>query len=161
MELPSPSEYTELPGPAVERCATRILSQLRQDAQLLNSSPLTAPLAEDLAHSSLPAVLSAVLVRKLCATHYPKGGPNAVYPDERSLHATFTAALSTPALLRAVVSDLAKIVAIDPAVDSLLQPFLFFKGFHALAVHRVANALWSTRGGSEKLQALMLQSRVS
>ena len=35
---------------------------------------------------------------------------------------------------------------VDPAADGLLQPLLFFKGFHALQVHRVAHVLWGRSG---------------
>ena len=56
---------------------------------------------------------------------------------------------------------MAKIVTVDPAVESLLQPFLFFKGFHALSVHRVANSLWRAGGKVERAAALFLQSRAS
>eukprot|EP00966_Prymnesium_polylepis_P245878 5687550-Prymnesium_polylepis.1 len=71
------------------------------------------------------------------------------------------ATLSSSAGLRNVVCDLAKMVAVDPAIDSLLQPFLFFKGFHAMCVHRVANALWRSGSAVEKATALFLQGRGS
>ena len=45
----------------------------------------------------------------------------------------------------------------DPASLSLLQPFLYFKGFHALQSHRVAHWLWTE--GRQTL-AFHLQSRV-
>ena len=41
---------------------------------------------------------------------------------------------ASPAVLRAVVADLIKCFLVDPAADGLLQPMLFFKGFHALQV---------------------------
>ncbi|MEL6474790.1 MAG: serine O-acetyltransferase, partial [Pseudomonadota bacterium] len=46
----------------------------------------------------------------------------------------------------------------DPACRSLLQPFLYFKGFLALQTHRVANRLW--KQGRETL-AFHFQSRAS
>lgn len=46
----------------------------------------------------------------------------------------------------------------DPAARSMLQPFLFFKGFLALQTHRIANDLW--RQGRETL-AFQFQSRAS
>ena len=63
--------------------------------------------------------------------------------------------------LRHVVCDLAKMVAVDPAVDGLLQPFLFFKGFHAISMYRVANTLWTSGDAIERSAALFLQSRAS
>lgn len=46
----------------------------------------------------------------------------------------------------------------DPACDHYYTPLLYFKGFHALQAHRVANWLW--RNGRQGM-ALFLQSRVS
>ncbi len=46
----------------------------------------------------------------------------------------------------------------DPACERLLEPLLYFKGFHALQTHRLANWLWR-RGRSDF--ALYLQSRSS
>lgn len=46
----------------------------------------------------------------------------------------------------------------DPACRSFLQPFLFFKGFHALQSYRVAHWLWNE--GRETL-AFFFQSRVT
>ena len=48
---------------------------------------------------------------------------------------------------------------VDPAADGLLQPMLFFKGFHALATYRVAHSLWTDGGGASQGAALLLQSR--
>lgn len=46
----------------------------------------------------------------------------------------------------------------DPACDSYITPFLYFKGFHALQCHRIAHWLWSQ--GRQSL-ALFLQNQVS
>lgn len=46
----------------------------------------------------------------------------------------------------------------DPACERLLEPLLYFKGFHALQTHRLANWLWR-RGRTDF--ALYLQSRSS
>ncbi|MFN4011916.1 MAG: serine O-acetyltransferase [Pannonibacter sp.] len=46
----------------------------------------------------------------------------------------------------------------DPACNRLLEPVLYFKGFHALQTHRLANWLW--RQGRKDF-ALYLQSRSS
>ena len=67
----------------------------------------------------------------------------------------------SPATQRAMVADLIKCFLIDPAADGLLQPLLFFKGFHALQVYRVAHALWHRGGEANQGAALLLQSRAS
>jgi serine O-acetyltransferase len=46
----------------------------------------------------------------------------------------------------------------DPACMRLIEPLLFFKGFHAIQTHRLAHALW--KAGRRDL-ALYLQSRSS
>jgi serine O-acetyltransferase len=54
--------------------------------------------------------------------------------------------------------DMVAVLDRDPACDRLIEPLLYFKGFHAIAVHRVAHSLWN-RGRRDF--ALMLQSRAS
>ena len=45
--------------------------------------------------------------------------------------------------------------------SSFLQPFMFYKGFHATAAQRIAHALWQRRDFSSRSEALALQSRTS
>ncbi|MFO1113512.1 MAG: serine O-acetyltransferase [Rhodospirillales bacterium] len=54
--------------------------------------------------------------------------------------------------------DLAAVVERDPACERFIEPFLYFKGFHALQTHRLAHWLWS---GNRRDFALYLQSRSS
>lgn len=51
-------------------------------------------------------------------------------------------AFAEPAILRALRCDLAAIVERDPAADTVLDPLLFYKGFHAISAYRVSNHLW-------------------
>ena len=113
-------------------------------------SPLAAALARAaiLDHSSLPDALAALLAAKLSSSA----------EERQAIRSTMVAALATPAVQRAVLCDLAKVLAADPAVETLLQPVLFFKGFHALTTHRVAHLLWK-RG--DRQCALLLQSLAS
>jgi serine O-acetyltransferase len=46
----------------------------------------------------------------------------------------------------------------DPACNSHVEAFLFYKGFHALESYRIAHWLWTT---GRKPMALFLQSRIS
>ena len=46
----------------------------------------------------------------------------------------------------------------DPACERFIEPFLYFKGFHALQTHRLAHWLWSN---DRRDFALYLQSRSS
>lgn len=63
-----------------------------------------------------------------------------------------------PTLIAAAEADLRAVFERDPACKGYMQPFLFFKGFLALQVHRIAHWLWLQ--GRDTL-AFHLQSRVS
>lgn len=54
--------------------------------------------------------------------------------------------------------DLLAVVDRDPACTRVIEPILYFKGFHAIQAHRLAHALW--RAGRHDF-ALYLQSRSS
>lgn len=54
--------------------------------------------------------------------------------------------------------DLVAVLDRDAACERLIEPLLYFKGFHALAAHRVAHSMW-TRGRRD--MALMMQSAIS
>ncbi len=58
----------------------------------------------------------------------------------------------------AVRADIMAVVDRDPATQRALEPLLYYKGFHALAAHRLAHALWNE---GRRDFALWLQSRCS
>jgi serine O-acetyltransferase len=55
-------------------------------------------------------------------------------------------------------ADIIAVLGRDPACDRLLEPLLYFKGFHAIQTHRLAHWLWTN---GRKDFALYLQSRSS
>ena len=63
-----------------------------------------------------------------------------------------------PVIVEAMRIDLMAVFDRDPACTRLLEPVLYFKGFHAIQAHRLAHALW--KSGRYDL-ALYLQSRSS
>lgn len=63
-----------------------------------------------------------------------------------------------PAIAAASLADLRAIVTRDPAAESVLVPFLYYKGFKGLQAHRVAHELW---GQGRRGVARFLQSRVA
>ncbi|WP_430511892.1 serine O-acetyltransferase [Pannonibacter phragmitetus] len=72
---------------------------------------------------------------------------------------TYSEALSDePELAEIFRVDMMAVFDRDPACERLLEPLLYFKGFHALQTHRLANWLWR-RGRTDF--ALYLQSRSS
>jgi serine O-acetyltransferase len=58
----------------------------------------------------------------------------------------------------ALKTDITAVFERDPACERFIEPFLYFKGFHALQAHRLTHWLW--RGG-ERDFALYMQSRSS
>jgi serine O-acetyltransferase len=102
-----------------------------------------------LRHDGFGEALAALLADKLAIP---------ALPTARLAELVRGAAADDPAILAAAAADLAAISARDPAAESQLTPFLYYKGFHALECHRVAHWLW--RAGRRDL-AHFLQSRVS
>jgi len=72
---------------------------------------------------------------------------------------TFDEAMAAdPEIGAAMRADLSAVFERDPACNSYLEAFLYYKGFHALQCYRIAHWLWrQDRHG----MALFLQSRIS
>lgn len=154
---------------AVEEVAATVFSMMRKEGAELFGNPLTSALAARcvLKHNSLSASLASVVATKVKYTDLPgafddeSSARSDLASHERALRTTFTDVMSRPDVLRAVTSDLVKAFIVDPAADGVLQPALYFKGFHALAVYRVAHSLWQAGSPANRGAALMLQSRAS
>ena len=145
--------------------AARLMEQLKREAAPFSDSPLTEALGNRiLDHDSLPSALATVLANKMGRSDQI-GGPHArgagASAEALALRETMMETYASPAVLRAVVADLIKCFLVDPAADGLLQPMMFFKGFHAMQVYRVANVLWRRGGAADQGAALLLQSRSS
>lgn len=65
---------------------------------------------------------------------------------------------SDPEIITAVKADLQAVFDRDSACDNYMTPLLYFKGFHALQIHRIAHWLWRE---NRRCLALYLQSRVA
>ncbi|MDR1644993.1 MAG: serine O-acetyltransferase [Tannerellaceae bacterium] len=63
-----------------------------------------------------------------------------------------------PYIAEFAVCDLVAVVEKDPASDSFLEPFLFYKGYHSLELHRIAHWLWLD---GQRYLAYYIQSRVA
>lgn len=100
-------------------------------------------------HETLDAALSYRLAEKLS-----DGEMNAMQWREVACDAY----ADDPGIVAAGLADTIATYDRDPACRQYSQPFLYFKGFHALQSYRIANWLW--RRGRESL-ALYLQSRIS
>lgn len=125
--------------------------RLRDDAtRLAASEPTLASFvhATILGHQRMEQALTYHLAQKLANADV---GPLQV-------HEVFDRAYAgTPALGTVARADLTAIFERDPAVQTLVEPFLFFKGYHALQAYRVTHWLWSN---DRTALALHFQSRI-
>jgi len=79
--------------------------------------------------------------------------------DPGLIHKTFHEVLEAdPSLGEAFRADLMAWAQRDPACDRLIEPMLYYKGFHALQTYRIGHRLWNA---GRKDFALYLQSLVS
>jgi serine O-acetyltransferase len=79
--------------------------------------------------------------------------------DAAAIADAFLAALaSEPTIGEAFRADVAACVERDPACQRLIEPLLYFKGYHAIQASRLAHALW--RAGKRDF-AFYIQSRTS
>jgi serine O-acetyltransferase len=68
------------------------------------------------------------------------------------------AVAAAPEIGVAMRADIRAVHERDPACDRFIEPFLYFKGFHAIQTHRLSHWLWTS---GERDFALYLQSRSS
>ena len=151
-------------------CEREVFKSVKKEAGELTGSWLTSGLVQScvLRHPSLPDALAALLSGKVheplpgAFAYSSVGGTRAeVATAEEALRDTMKRIFCEPAVRRAIVSDLVKVLVVDPAADGLLQPMLFFKGFHALTTYRVGHSLWCDGSPASRGAALMLQSRAA
>ncbi len=103
---------------------------------ILNHSKLESALSFHLAHMLDSQTAPAMLLREVVENAFS----------------------SCKSIGESIRADLVAIEERDSACNSLYVPFIYFKGFHALQAHRVANCLWND--GRESM-ALFFQNRVS
>jgi serine O-acetyltransferase len=104
-----------------------------------------------LAQESLAGVIAHRVAQRL-------DRPEAPYTMIRQ---AFDACLDhEPALLDAVRADLLAVLERDPACNRLIEPVLYFKGFHALQTHRLAHWLWNNGRSDFALTLQSLSSQI-
>jgi serine O-acetyltransferase len=102
-----------------------------------------------LRHNAFASGFGLLLARKLA---------DDSMPVEQLGEIAHAAMAGDPGMIAAAIADLVAVRTRDPAAESYLKPFLYYKGFHALQWHRIGHWLW--RDGRREL-AYFLQSRVS
>lgn len=120
-------------------------------AQQVEREPILASYlhATILNHATLESALSFHLANKL---------DSPVAPALLIREVIDEALAEDPTIGRAARADLSAVQQRDSACQSLYEPFLYFKGFHALQAYRVAHWLWRQKRRS---LALFLQHRIS
>ena len=77
--------------------------------------------------------------------------------SEKKLFPSILQALNTNDVSKAIEKDLNAVISRDPATNTILETFLFSKGFSALQAYRASNYHWN----KETLLSYFLQSRTS
>ena len=129
-----------------------VWDRLRQEADLMaRQEPALAGFAlATILHQ--PSLEAAVIHRVASRLGHPSLGIDII--EQTYL----TAVEEDPGIGEAFRADLMAVVDRDPACNRVVEPLLYFKGFHAIQTHRLAHWLWS-RGRQDF--ALYLQSRSS
>jgi serine O-acetyltransferase len=128
-----------------------VWERLREEArQKAEHEPILASYlhATILNHRSLEDALSFHLAGKLASPNLPA----------MSIREFMSAAFEKLEVREAVRKDLEAVLERDPASHGVSEPFLHYKGFHALEAYRVAHWLWEN--GRQAL-ACYLQNRIS
>ena len=122
--------------PALKTCDPA-WDRLREEAEALCAKePLMASFVYStiLNHDHLEVAICHRLAQRLA--HADVGSGNLFQTFEELLK-------DKPALGEAFRADLAAVLDRDPACNRLIEPILYFKGFHALQTYRLAHELWS------------------
>lgn len=129
-----------------------VWSRLRNEADAaMEAEPVLASffVSAVLGHGSLEAVIAERIAARLDHAELPSAVIRAAFHE---------ACAGDSSIPQAVRADIMAVVDRDPAATRTLDPVLYFKGFHAIQTHRLANWLW--RQGRRDF-ALYLQSRAS
>jgi serine O-acetyltransferase len=134
--------------PSVTLTWERLREETREKAE---AEPVLASYlhATVLNHRSLEDALSFHLASKLA-------GPNLAAMSIREF--VSEAFARSEDVQAAIVHDLEAVVRRDPASHGISEPFLHYKGFHALEAYRVAHWLWQSQ---RHALACYLQNRIS
>ena len=132
--------------------ADALWAKLRQEAKdAYRRAPMLAPLFVD-SILNQPTFESAVFHRIAARLKNDVVGLGVI------VDAFNRASESDPDFIVALRVDIAAVVERDPACERFIEPFLYFKGYHALQTHRLAHWLWIN---GERDFSLYLQSRSS
>ncbi len=143
---------TLVPLDQPEAFTDALWSRLRREAQeAYAAAPMLAPLFFD-SILNQPNFEAAVFHRIAARLK------NDVISLPLIVRAFHRAQTADPGVGEALKADISAVFERDPACERLIEPFLYFKGFHAIQAHRLNHWLWHNQ---ERDFALYLQSRSS
>lgn len=134
-------------------CATEasLWADIRARAQAVaQSEPALAPMLQRYVLDR--PTFAEGIVRRLSERIAPTGN------DVDSLAAAMQQAIAAdPEILAQMRADIRATLERDPATENALVPFLWYKGFHAISLHRLSHSLWKAgrRELASHLQSLM------
>lgn len=149
------SHATSSPAPVVLIPSSKsdvIFERLREEAaSLLRASP-------ELGSLIIPTVVKAPSFEAAVGRRVASRLASAEISAHLISDAFDEAFRHEPTMARALRADVLAVIDRDPATVRLIEPVLYFKGFHAIQTHRLAHWLW---GAGRHDFALYLQSRSS
>ncbi len=151
MTRPAPSRLTlvhDQQQPSTDPLWVRLRAEAEEAYQ---KSPKLAPLFFD-SILNQPSFEVAVFHRVAARLK------NDVIPISVIVQAFSAALADDPCIGVALRADIQAVFDRDPACERLIEPFLYFKGFHAIQAHRLNHWMWNN--GDHDF-ALYLQSRSS
>lgn len=132
--------------------ADQIWSEIRKEAEQTGAQePMLSGFLDGciLGHNSFKNALCCVLSSDMASPKVTKEWLQVLFRE---------ACESDPTIVSSAIEDLRAHVERDPASQGWLNPFLYFKGFHALQIYRFAHYLYTRE---RTALALYLQSRVA
>ncbi len=129
-----------------------VWAALRQEAEtVIDADPMMSAFifTTILKHSSLESAIIHRIAERLHHADFPRDFIRQMFDEMHEADAKWSKILRV---------DIAAVLDRDPACDRLIEPVLYFKGFHAIQTHRLAH--WCWHNGHKDL-ALYLQSRSS
>ena len=141
-----------VPAESVAGIVDPVWTRLRHEAETaMSSEPALASfiLTTVVNHASLEDAVAHRVASRLA---------HPALPADLIVQSFMQAINADPTIGEAFRADLGAVADRDPACARLLEPLLYFKGFHAIQTHRLAHWLWTQR---RQDLALYLQSRSS
>ena len=133
-------------------CASELWVRVREEAAAaIRATPRLAGLfqAAIMDQPSLEAAVAFRVASRLADEFLPAPVITELFDE---------AIAANPAIPGAMCADIMAVRTRDPACRRVIEPLLWFKGFHAIQAHRLSHRLWMV---GERDLALWLQSRSS